>query len=308
MIPFAGPRMLPARALRRRPPRLSERMLLLLAALVGGFALIGAAPGFGQVSIGEALSGGVIVRGRIADLFDDRFLIEDATGRILVDAGKAEKPAGLESGQEVTIEGRLRGRVLEARRITLGGAGAAIPAPATPAPASAASAPATEPPAQPAAPAAPAGSSDPAGAGSLVPPAANGDLARSLMRPADAASIQRTVEAAGFRMAGSPVRHDKHTEIPVRDARGRAWVAWLDRFGRMEEAEIVDYDEARVPSQPAFSIGEVGRFALAEGFSPRAQASARRHHFEILATNARSELVELHIDFAGQVYKIVWLR
>jgi len=128
------------------------------------------------------------------------------------------------------------------------------------------------------------------------------------MRPADSASIQRTVEAAGFRIAGSPVRHDKHTEIPVRDARGRAWVVWLDRFGRMEEAEIVDYDEARVPDRPAFAIGEVGRHAAAEGFSPRAQATAKRHHFEILASNQRAELVELHIDFAGQVYKVVWVR
>lgn len=290
MIPFAGPRMLPAGALRRRPPRLSARMLLLLAALVGGFALIGAAPGFGQVSIGEALAGGVVVRGRIADLFGDRFLMEDASGRILVEAGQAEKPEGLASGQEVVIEGRLNGRVLEARRIRPVVAGAVTEAP----PAAAG---------QPAAP-----DAAPPQAGPPVSPPVNGDLARSLMRPADGAAIQRMVEGAGFRIAGSPVRHDKHTEIPVRDARGRAWVAWLDRFGRMEEAEIVDYDEARVPNQPAFAISEVGRYATAEGFAPRAQALARRHHFEILATNARSELVELHIDFAGQVYKIVWVR
>jgi len=29
---------------------------------------------------------------------------------------------------------------------------------------------------------------------------------------------------------------------------------------------------------------------------------------EILVLNVRSELVELHVDFAGQIYKQVWLR
>jgi F0F1-type ATP synthase membrane subunit c/vacuolar-type H+-ATPase subunit K len=277
MVPL--PRDLPVN---RRRLKLTPSVLALGAALLAGAALVGAVPGFGQVTIGEALAGGVVVRGRVADVFGDRFLIEDPTGRVLVEAANAEKPASLESGQEVVIEGRLRGRVLEARRVTLG----------------------TEVPAAPAATvAAPA-----AGQAAAPPVGPGGETLATLMRPADAASIRAAIEGAGFSMAGSPVRHDKHTEIPVRDARGRAWVAWLDRFGRLEEVEIVDYDESRVPDQPGFAPTEVGNVVQREGFAPRGTAERHRHHFEILAANGRSELVELHVDFAGQIYKQVWVR
>jgi F0F1-type ATP synthase membrane subunit c/vacuolar-type H+-ATPase subunit K len=277
----------------RRRPGLTPGVVALGAALLAGAALIGAVPGFGQVAIGEALAGGVVVRGRIADVFGDRFLIEDQTGRVLVEAGGAEKPGTLETGQEVVIEGRLRGRVLEARRITTG-TDASPPA-----------APAVAGGAEARSPAAPS-VAGPALATPPVEPRA--DALATLMRPADAASIRTAIEGAGFSMAGSPVRHDKDTEIPVRDARGRAWVAWLDRFGRLSEVEIVDYDDSRVPDQPSFASSEIGSLVQREGFAPRASAERHRHHFEILAANRRSELVELHVDFAGQIYKQVWVR
>uniref|UniRef100_UPI001954F613 hypothetical protein n=1 Tax=Serratia marcescens TaxID=615 RepID=UPI001954F613 len=67
----------------------------------------------------EALAGGIVLRGRVADVFGDRLLFEDATGRVLVElAGATDRPAAIEAGQALVIEGRLRGRVLEARRVT----------------------------------------------------------------------------------------------------------------------------------------------------------------------------------------------
>lgn len=270
--------------------RSSPGMLALAVGLAGGGLLVGAVPGLTQISIGEALAGGVIVTGRVSDVFDDRFLIEDPTGRVLVETGSAtEKPASISSGAAVRIEGRMRGRVLEARRITLD-TGTAPPPPAgEPVPLAAAPTPA------------PTGQVAPA-------PASGNGLSAMLMRPADQSSIRSAVESAGFTVAGGPIRHDKHTEIPVRDSRGRNWVAWLDRFGRIEEVEIVDYDEDKVPASPAFAIAEIGRMVEREGFAVRAAATAKRHHFEVLATNQRSELVELHVDFAGQIYKQVWIR
>jgi hypothetical protein len=57
---------------------------------------------------------------RVSDLFGDRILIEDATGRILVELGASTaRPATLEAGQYVEVEGRLRGRTIEARRVAL---------------------------------------------------------------------------------------------------------------------------------------------------------------------------------------------
>ncbi|WP_204307274.1 hypothetical protein, partial [Enterobacter hormaechei] len=86
-----------------------------------------------------------------------------------------------------------------------------------------------------------------------------------------------------------------------------AWVASLDRFGRIEEIEIADYDDDSVPDRPAFAVADVAQRVAREGFRPQATAERRPQHFEILVLNVRSELVELHVDFAGQIYKQVWL-
>jgi hypothetical protein len=142
----------------------------------------------------------------------------------------------------------------------------------------------------------------------VLPPPPGDRLIASLSRPVDPATVRTTLEGIGFKPAGSPVRHEKDTEIPVRDSQGRAWVAWLDRFGRASEIEIVDYDDDKVPEKPAFNPTDLPSMIAKEGFQARAQAERRPEHFEILATNQRSELVELHIDFAGQIYKQVWVR
>ncbi|WP_163314007.1 hypothetical protein, partial [Klebsiella aerogenes] len=80
------------------------------------------------------------------------------------------------------------------------------------------------------------------------------------------AVMRATLEAVGFRTAGNPVRHEKSTEIPVRDAHGKAWVASLDRFGRIEEIEIADYDDDSVPDRPAFAVADVAQRVAREGF------------------------------------------
>ncbi len=236
-------------------------------------------PAFAQLTIEEALAGGVVLRGRVADVFGDRLLVEDATGRVLVElAGTTDKPVAIEAGQALIIEGRLRGRVLEARRVTVA-EGETV-----------------------------SRDEQPRGA---RPPVAQEDpnaLMQALTRPADIATMRATLEAVGFRTAGSPVRHEKSTEIPVRDARGKAWVASLDRFGRIEEIEIADYDDDSVPDKPAFPPADVARQVEREGFRPQAGAERRPQHFEILVLNSRSELIELHVDFAGQIYKQVWVR
>lgn len=244
-----------------------------------------------QVSIADALSNTVVVRARIADVFGDRVLIEDATGRILVEIGPATvRPAVLEAGQSVEVEGRLRGRTIEARRVALMDATAEGAAPS-----SAANGTATAP-AVPQAPEAPRTTSS---ADALI---------AQLSRPADPATIRSTLEAVGLQSAGPPVRKNKHTEIATRDAAGRAWTASLDRFGRLEEIELDDYDDDNVPSRPRFEATEVARIVARAGYTPRADPTRRSEHFEIIALNGRSDLVEVHVDFAGTIYKVEWIR
>lgn len=255
-----------------------------------------------QVSIADALSNTVVVRARVADVFGDRILIEDATGRVLVEIGATTtKPATLEAGQTVEVEGRLRGRTIEAQRIALAGEERAVPqmpAPQTPPPQPQPQA-ATLPPS--------ASGATPADPAALRRQAADA-LLTQLSRPADAATIRATLEAAGLTPAGPPVRRNKHTEILARDAAGKAWSASLDRFGRLEEIELEDYDDDSVPSRPRIDTDEVVRIASRAGYSARATVERRPEHFEVIALNAQGDIVEVHVDFAGTIYKVEWVR
>lgn len=237
-----------------------------------------------QATIADALSNVVTIRARVSELFGDRLLVEDATGRVLVEIGPSTaRPADVAAGQMIEVEGRLRGRTIEARRIALV---EDTTAPGSPAPAAA----------QPS----PQQGTRPTGQADA--------LIAQLSRPADPATIRATVEAAGFRVAGPPVRKNKHTEIAVRDAAGKAWTASLDRFGRLEEVELDDYDDDAVPSRPRFEQGEVARIVAGAGYTPRADPSRRPEHFEMMALDGRGDLVEVHVDFAGTVYKVEWIR
>ena len=261
-----------------RPSSAGAALVLLFAT---GFGPAGPAPAraqtrLAQVTIEQALSNEVQVRGRVAEIFGDRLLVEDATGRILVElAETTEKPPAVAVGQTLLIEGRLRGRTIEALRVAPVAEGAAPEPPAAASPADAARV---------------------------------DRLLGALARPADAATIRATLEAIGLSPAGAPVRRNKHTEIPARDARGQAWSASLDRFGRLEEVELEDYDDDDVPSQPRFDPAELARIAEREGYRTRAAAERRPEHFEIIALNRQGDLVELHLDFAGVIYKVVWIR
>ncbi|MDF2118881.1 hypothetical protein PY365_25255 [Roseiarcaceae bacterium H3SJ34-1] len=137
------------------------------------------------------------------------------------------------------------------------------------------------------------------------------------LRPAPQAAVandieialaQATLKGTGFVAAGNPVRHEQTMEVPVRDAEGHNWVAWLDKAGRASEVEIVDYEEDKVPEAPTFRPEDLPGMIAKDGFQSRGEAERRPEHFEIRAVNQRSELVNLYVDFAGQIYKQVWVR
>jgi hypothetical protein len=129
-----------------------------------------------------------------------------------------------------------------------------------------------------------------------------------ISNPREIAIVRASLEGIGFTAAGAALRHEHDTEIPVRDSQGHIWTAWLDGAGKTSEIEIVDYDEDKVPEAPAFNPEDLSGMIARDGFQARGQPELRPDHFKILAVNHRSELVELHIDFAGQIYKQVWVR
>ncbi|MBB3695503.1 hypothetical protein [Sphingomonas sp. BK580] len=99
-------------------------------------------------------SGTVTVRGRVAAVYGDRFVVEDSSGRALVDAGRDSAPR---AGAPVLVQGRYDEGQLRARFL-VDGAGAREVGP-------------PPPPRGPGAPPAPgAGAPPPPGAGAPPPP------------------------------------------------------------------------------------------------------------------------------------------
>lgn len=110
---------------RHMSPR--QRLGLGAAALLA----IGAAGGAGAMSLGRpavemaptvattiarlgSTQGIVTVRGRVAEVYGDRFIVQDSTGRVLVDAGSGDRN-GLATGNAVLVQGRYDNGQLRAR-------------------------------------------------------------------------------------------------------------------------------------------------------------------------------------------------
>ncbi|WP_052507710.1 hypothetical protein [Sphingomonas hengshuiensis] len=104
-----------------RLPQLGRRSGLGIGAAV--LLALGAAGGAGAVSLTRpsvqmapmvntpiaklaASSGIVTVKGRIAEVYGDRFVLQDQTGRTMIDAGR-ETGASPVVGQTVTVQGRF---------------------------------------------------------------------------------------------------------------------------------------------------------------------------------------------------------
>ncbi len=124
-------------------------------------------------------SGVVTVRGRVAAVYGDRFVVEDSTGRALVDAGRGSAP---NAGAPVLVQGRYDEGQLRARfLVDSAGAREVAPPPpprgpgAPPPPAPGAGAPPPPPGAGAPPPPPPgAGTPPPPGAGAPPPPPAAG--------------------------------------------------------------------------------------------------------------------------------------
>ncbi len=107
---------------------LGRRQRLALGA--GALIAIGAAGGAGAVALTRpaiemaptiatpiarlpASDGIVTVKGRVAEVFGDRFVVQDGSGRAMIDAGRNAR--GIAKGDAVTVQGRYDDGQLRAR-------------------------------------------------------------------------------------------------------------------------------------------------------------------------------------------------
>jgi hypothetical protein len=93
----------------------AEQLLLSAGVLIGG-----SGPAIAEVSIGDlGAAAEITIVGRVAEVFGNRFVLEDAPGRVLVDAGPEwHRRYDLRPGEYLRVVGEMDGGSFEAFRIT----------------------------------------------------------------------------------------------------------------------------------------------------------------------------------------------
>ena len=268
-------------------------------AVMIALGLAAAGTAVAQVPIGQISSDGITIKGKVADDFGGKFVLADESGRILVEP-RGGLPADIwfGAGEMVSVTGLPRGRTFEAIRIAREQGEVVFTASAQPVAPS---------PGMPPTPSMSAGGSLPPDA--MPPPLADPLRTAALPFPGSVgqAQIDTVLKANGLTAIGVPDRKKKHIEIPARDAGGTNVVVSLDLFGRMWEVEDADESEAPVPVRitSALQAMEVVRQA---GLQPSNQVERREEHFEVMAQSPAGELLEIHLDMSGRIYKRAWIR
>lgn len=94
---------------------MTTRKTLLTAAA----ALLVAVPAFGQVPIGSLDSRGVTIQGTVTDVFGNRVILQDQSGRTLVDLGPPHASTlRVAPGERLTVVGEPRENGFHARTVT----------------------------------------------------------------------------------------------------------------------------------------------------------------------------------------------
>ena len=217
-----------------------KRFASVLAAgsLMAGLAM--AVPAVSQTAIGTLqTSGAITIVGTVTDVFGNKFVLEDSSGRILVDNGPDWfHRVEVKRGDKMTVIGRPDGGSFEAfALVRADGTRQEIRPDRGP------------------------------------PPWSGGRRERGERQ---AGQTQRTESPAAQSQAGQ-----RQAAAPVKTKRGPQKVTSGEELPR---SEIL----ARLEKAGYTRIDDVDR---------------KRHHWEVEARNRFGEKVEVHIDFAGNIYK-----
>jgi hypothetical protein len=214
--------------------------------------------------------GQVILEGKIVEVFGNRFILDAAGERTLVEPSDDQPVLSAGVGDDVRVEGQRIGALIRAERVFRGSELMLAPVPGA---ATTALSPTAAPPA-------------------AVPPERTGIVA--------------ILQDLSLTPIGAPVRKKHHTEILARKPDGRTVYVSLDRSDRLWEIEDAEHDKKSVVPR-GLTRDDYTRLASEAGFKPTSGFEEKRNHVELEVTNRRGERLELHIDLAGRIYKQIWL-
>lgn len=241
-------------------------------AALGLTAALAAGPAPAQTPIGHLAPGGVTIEGTVTDVFGNRFVLQDASGRTLVHGGpERHMRLDIRPGERLTVIGRPERGGFDAftirrengREIVIRGDGGPPPW------------------------AGQADRRDRRAEGPRGP-----DRQAAAIAPEQAI---RAVEAAGYRAQGAPEPHRRHYEVVALNPRGERVNVHVDFTGRVYR-ETWDRG-AGFGGRP--EEAEARRMAEAAGYRLSGPMTARPRHYEVEATSPDGRPVVLHIHAEG---------
>jgi hypothetical protein len=237
------------------------------------------AVGLAQSPVGQATvapaAGLETVEGTVREIFLNRFIFESGTSRYLVEPVGTAGHFPLVADERVAVSGRRTGTLLQATRITRPNGEVIHDSPPSPS------------------------------TTLVAPPVAASPQGQSQLQIRPVADVLAGLD---LQPLGEAVRKKHHTEILARLKDGRSVYVSFDLAGRLWEIEDADYDRDRVSQQVQMPEHELFRCATEAGFKPVGPIERKKRHAVVSAINRSGDMLELHIDFAGYIYKQVWPR
>jgi hypothetical protein len=130
------------------------------------------------------------------------------------------------------------------------------------------------------------------------------DRERGFSAPGGAVAdeLNRVAERYGYGDVVHIEHRKKHVKGFTRDEAGNPVEIKLDRYGNVDEIEV-EYGWNRRGWTGHASEDEIRSNIERAGYSMLHLADRKKNHYEILAENGEGDVVELHVDFGGNVYK-----
>ncbi|MDF1601115.1 hypothetical protein PZ895_15240 [Mesorhizobium sp. YIM 152430] len=256
------------------------------AALIA--ALIAAAPASAQTAIGDLnASREITIEGRVTDVFGNKFVLEDDSGRVLVETGPAWwRSTEVSVDENLTVIGEPgASRTFDAFKIRHGdGREIVIREPNMPPPW--------------------------AGQESREGRAVDDDTDRRLQRRADTddqrqidaalsrgIDLKKITEDAGYVFGYDVDRKKNHYEVEAYSADGVEVELHIDFTGNIRRIAMDD---------PTYDQAGLRQIVENAGYQWRGDVDRKKKHYEVEAVNRYGERVELHVDYSGEIYKEKW--
>jgi hypothetical protein len=127
--------------------------------------------------------------------------------------------------------------------------------------------------------------------------------------PAPSIDVAKVLTPLGLTPQGAIYAKKKHQEIMAATKDGRMVRVAFDWTGRVKSITDANRRKGGIAAGLALPTTEqLSSNVRAAGFEPLGVVETKKHHFVMRARNQQREMLDLHIDFGGTIYKQVWLR